>query len=78
MITNVYGVYASNHDLTFVMEEKFTDDGRPYSLEVKGFYHGEPNDIDNEVFYDDLIAHYGAEEVQEKADEVVNIVTNCK
>ena len=68
MRTEVYGIYAPDHDITFVMEEKYTDDGEPYSLEVKGFYHGEPTDRDNKVFYGDLIAHYGAEEVQENTE----------
>ena len=66
MKTEIYGVYASDHDITFVMEEKFTDDGEPYSLEVKGFYYGEPTEAYNKVFYGDLIAHFGAEEVTKK------------
>ena len=58
MKTIVYGIYAPDHDITFVMEEKCTDDNEPYSLEVKGFYYGEPTDADNKVFYGDLIAHF--------------------
>lgn len=66
MKTNVYGIYASSEDITFVMEEKFTDDGEPYSLEVKGFYYGEPTDTDNKLFYGDLIAKFSSSFVQEE------------
>lgn len=52
----VYGVYAPEHDLTFIMEETYNDDGEPVSLEVKGFYYGEPNDECNKTFYNDLKA----------------------
>ena len=40
MKTEVYGIYAPNYDITFVMEEKFTDDGEPYRREVKCFSYG--------------------------------------
>lgn len=68
MKTEVYGIYAPNYDITFVMEEKFTDDGEPHSLEVKGFYYGEPDEQSNKTFYGDLIAHFSDEEVQENAE----------
>ena len=68
MKTEVYGIYAPNYDITFVMEEKFTEDGDPYSLEVKGFYYGEPDEQSNKTFYGDLIAHFSDEEVQENAE----------
>lgn len=61
MKTEVYGMYAPNYDITFVMEEKFTDDDEPVSLEVKGFYYGEPNEYCNKTFYGDLIAHFNDE-----------------
>jgi hypothetical protein len=58
MESKVYGVYAPEHDLTFVMEEKFTDSGEPYTLEVKGFYYGAPDDEATKIFYGDLIARF--------------------
>ena len=54
------------HEL--ITKEKFTDDGEPYSLEVKGFYYGEPDEQSNKTFYGDLIAHFSDEEVQENAE----------
>ena len=49
------------------MEECFTDDGEPVSLEVKGFYYGEPTEHDNKTFYGDLKADFSDPEVQENA-----------
>lgn len=69
MKTEVYGIYAPDHDITFVMEECFTDNGEPISLEVKGFYYGEPDEQSNKTFYGDLIAHFSDEEVQENAED---------
>lgn len=68
MIREVYGIYAPDHDITFVMEEYFTDDGEPISLEVKGFYYGEPTELDNKTFYGDLRANFGDPEVQSKIE----------
>ena len=56
MKKTVYGVYAPDHDITFVMEEYFTDDGEPVSLEVKGFYYSEPDEHSNRTYYGDLKA----------------------
>lgn len=58
MTTNIYTVYAETHDITFIMEDTFTNDGEPVSTEVKGFYYGEPCDDDTQTFYGDLIAHF--------------------
>ena len=66
MKTIVNGIYASSDDITFVMEEKFADDGEPYSLEVKGFYFGEPDEQSNKRFYNDLIAKFNSSFVQEE------------
>lgn len=68
MKKEVYGIYAAEHDITFVMEECFTDNGEPISLEVKGFYYGEPTELDNKTFYGDLKADFGYPEVQENAE----------
>ena len=64
----VYGIYAPDYDITFVMEECCADDGEPISLEVKGFYYGEPTEHDNKTFYGDLIAHFSGPEVQENVE----------
>lgn len=61
----VYGIYAPDHDITFVMEKRFTDDGEPVSLEVKGFYYGEPTENANRTFYGDLKADFDDTEIQE-------------
>jgi hypothetical protein len=57
MKKEVYGIYAPDHDITFVMEECFVN-GEPVSLEVKGFYYGEPTELDNKTFYGDLKADF--------------------
>jgi hypothetical protein len=62
MRKEVYGIYTPDYDITFVMEEYFTDDGEPVSLEVKGFYYGEPTELDNKTFYGDLKAEFGGPE----------------
>ena len=54
----VYGIYAKSHDITFVMKECFDDTGEPLSLEVTGFYYGEPNERDNKLFSGDLKADF--------------------
>lgn len=51
MRTEIYGIYQQNYDITFVMEEKFTNDNEPVSLEVKGFYYGEPDEELNKEYY---------------------------
>ena len=54
----IYGIYAKSHDITFVMKECFDDTGEPLSLEVIGFYYGEPNERDNLLFSNDLKADF--------------------
>jgi hypothetical protein len=51
MRTEIYGVYSREYDITFIMEEKFTNDNEPVTLEVKGFYYGEPDDRFNKEYY---------------------------
>ena len=46
----IYEVYAKEYDMTFIIEE---DDN---TVEVKGFYFGEPNADDTELFYGKLKA----------------------
>lgn len=55
--TKVYGVYAGSDDLTFIMEDVNNGDAT-VSTEVKGFYHGEPDDNNIKQFYGKLKAQY--------------------
>ena len=57
MTKNIYAIYSKEHDMTFIMEEGYKD-GNPVYLEVKGFYHGEPNDYDTKLFYGETRALY--------------------
>lgn len=68
MKKEVYGMYAPNYDITFIMEEYFTDEGMPISLEVKGFYYGTPDELNQKIFYSDLKAEFSDLEVQENAE----------
>lgn len=51
----VYGVYASNEDMTFIIEDTWEND-KLISTEVKGFYFGKPNETCTETFYGNLKA----------------------
>lgn len=64
VIRKVYDIYQERHGITFIMEECLTKDGEPISLEVKGFYYGEPTDLDNRTFYGDFKAIFGDPELQ--------------
>lgn len=48
----IYTVYSKEEDLTFIMEETES------SLEVKGFYFGEPEDDATKKYYGDLKAEF--------------------
>lgn len=54
--SKIYNIYEPTNDITFIMEARLNDDGKTGLLTVKGFYFGEPNDLDNKVFYNDLEA----------------------
>ena len=56
--TKVYGMYAPDHDITFIVEDHLDADGNVIRRECKGFYHGEPSPLDNETYYNDLVAEY--------------------
>lgn len=43
--TELYGVYAEEHDITFVMQSLSVND-KLQSIECIGWYCGEPNDND--------------------------------
>ena len=57
-IVTVYGSYNRNDDVTVIMEEIYSPDGEPISIEIKGFYHGEPDEESNKAFYGKLKATY--------------------
>lgn len=48
----IYTIYSSEEDLSFIMEETDT------SLEVKGFYFGEPNEEATKTYYNKLKAEF--------------------
>lgn len=60
----IYGIYSKEHDITFVMKEVFDSVGEPLSLEVVGFYYGEPNDRDNRLFCGDRKAEFAFDKVR--------------
>ena len=51
MTKEIYGAYSPEYDITFILEEKFTNDGEPVSMKVVGFYYGEPEDRLNKEYY---------------------------
>lgn len=58
MKKELYGVYAPNWDMTFIMEDIFNEKGDIVSTECVGWYYGEPNDKDNETFKGKLKGEY--------------------
>ena len=58
MTTNIYPIYQEQHDITFIMQEEIHEDGYVCSLEVVGFYYGEPDDKYNELFLGSLKAQF--------------------
>ena len=58
MKKELYGVYAPNWDITFVMEDTTDQNGDVISTECVGWYYGEPSNKDNEHFKGKLKAHY--------------------
>ena len=58
MSTNIYTIYQEQHDITFIMQEEIHEEGYVCSLEVVGFYYGEPNDKCTELFRGSLKASF--------------------
>ena len=56
-IKKIHTCYSSNTDITFIIEEVFKNN-EPVSMEVKGFYFGEPNEEKTKQFYGDLKAEF--------------------
>lgn len=49
--SRIYSVYSEHEDLTFVMREEYDIcTGEVATLEVTGFYYGEPNPTDTKEF----------------------------
>lgn len=58
MKKELYGVYSSEGDMTFILEETFGENGELISTECKGFYYGEPTEADNQYFNGKLKATF--------------------
>ena len=54
----IYGIYAPNWDMTFVMEDTHDKKGNLIYTECVGWYHGEPTEKDNNTFKGKLKASY--------------------
>ena len=59
---NIYSVYSSDGDMTFIMEETAE------SVEVKGFYFGKPDDNSNQLFYGSLKADFSLPQKDDNAE----------
>lgn len=57
MKEEIYTVYASNDDMTFIMKDTF-DGEEIKSTEVIGWYYGEPNDEETKYFSGKLKGEY--------------------
>ena len=55
MRKEIYTTYASDTDITFIMEDTWSGEDI-VSTEVKGFYYGEPNEEATKQFYGGLKA----------------------
>ena len=58
MKKELYGVYAPSWDMTFIVEDTYNENGDLLSTECVGWYHGEPDERDNETFKGKLKASY--------------------
>ena len=50
MKSEIYAIYVKEHDISFIMEEISDDRGLLMTLEVVGFYYGEPDDKLNALY----------------------------
>ena len=58
MKKELYSVYAESADMTFVMEETYTEKGELISTDCVGFYYGEPTEEDTKFFKGKLKATF--------------------
>lgn len=64
-------VYAKNEDMTFIVVDEIDEStGEVLSIEVTGFYFGEPDDEATETFDGKPKAVYSANTVEEEFPEV--------
>ena len=58
MSSKIYTAYSADADITFIMEEKSTDNGRGIvtKTRVAGFYYGEPQKKLTEEYFNNLEA----------------------
>lgn len=67
MKQRIFTIYNRNNNITFIMRESFTERDVG-TLEVKGFYFGRPNKINNKIYYNTLESTiYSDEETQKIA-----------
>lgn len=55
---DVYNIYSSEGDMTFIMKDTYDEDGELLSTECIGWYYGEPTAEDNITFAGKLKAEY--------------------
>jgi hypothetical protein len=55
---NIFHIYAQDDDRTFIMQCQFNECGEIKTEACIGWYHGEPNPIDDLTFANRLIAEY--------------------
>ena len=58
MKTNIFDTYAPGTDMTFIMREVYEENGDPISVEVVGFYYGQPNEELTKEFTGKLKANF--------------------
>lgn len=58
MYTEIETAYAPSHDITFIMEYTYNENGDPISTECVGWHHGEPNEEDAKHFRGKLKATF--------------------
>ncbi len=56
--TEIYTTYAPDTGITVILEDTRDEQGNTTSTELKGFYHGSPNDNDTKAFYGKIRAEY--------------------
>lgn len=58
MTKEIYTTYSEDVGITVILEDTKNDNGDTVSTEIKGFYHGQPNEHDTKEYYGKLKAEY--------------------
>ena len=61
MELKVYGMYCKDYDITVIVEETVVEKNGTLELvdrTLKGWYHGEPDELCNKLFYGKLSCFY--------------------